>query len=243
MLKLAIILPFFAFTCISSAQHNPYHSVSDIPAPSGYTRIKATETSFGEWLRNLKLKKERTVYKYDGYPKINQHAQFAVIDMPIGKKDLQQCADAIMRLRAEYFYSRSEFEKISFSDNAKVRYALSEKKDRSAFEKYLEKVYTRCGTLSLEKQLKPRRSLQDISPGDVFIRGGSPGHAMIVVDIAVNRSGKKVFMLAQSYMPAQDIHIVKNPMSQSLSPWYEAVEHLKIITPEWEFSTKELRHW
>jgi hypothetical protein len=42
---------------------------------------------------------------------------------------------------------------------------------------------------------------------------------MIVVDVAVNKEGKKVFMLAQSYLPAQDIHIVKDPGNEILSPW------------------------
>ena len=243
MLKLAIILPFLTLACISSGQHNPHQTIADIPEPSGFSRIRTEPGSFANWLRKLKLKEDRTVYKYDGYPKRNQQAQFAVIDMPVGKKDLQQCADAVMRLRAEYFYSRNEFEKISFSDNANVRYAMNSGKDRNQFEQYLEKVYTRCGTLSLEKQLKLRRTLHEISIGDVFIRGGSPGHAMIVVDIAENKNGKKVFLLAQSYMPAQDIHIVKNPMSASLSPWYEANENSDIITPEWEFTPKQLRHW
>ena len=243
MLKLAIILPFLASGCNSSGQQNPHQLVADIPLPQGYSRIHADQGSFSQWLRNLKLKKDLTVYKYDGYPKRNQQAQFAVIDMPVGKKDLQQCADAVMRLRAEYFYSRNEFDKISFSDNANVRYAMNSRNDRNQFEQYLEKVYIRCGTLSLEKQLKPRKNIGEISIGDVFIRGGSPGHAMIVVDVAVNRHGKKIFLLAQSYMPAQDIHIVKNPLSPSLSPWYEAKGNSEIITPEWEFNANQLRHW
>ena len=35
---------------------------------------------------------------------------------------------------------------------------------------------------------------------------------MIVADVAFNKKGEKIFILAQGYMPAQDIHIVKNPM-------------------------------
>jgi len=50
----------------------------------------------------------------------------------------------------------------------------------------------------------------DMQIGDVLIRGGSPGHAMLVVDMAEDRTGHKIYMLAQSYMPARDIHIVKN---------------------------------
>ena len=52
--------------------------------------------------------------------------------------------------------------------------------------------------------------------GDVFIKGGFPGHAVVVLDMAENdRTGQRVFLLAQSYMPAQDIHIMKNPTNAS----------------------------
>jgi Domain of unknown function (4846) len=66
---------------------------------------------------------------------------------------------------------------------------------------------------------------------------------MIVIDMAKNDRGDKVFMLAQSYMPAQDIHIVKNPVNDKLSPWYEINDAKQVITPEWIFSNNQLRSW
>ena len=50
-------------------------------------------------------------------------------------------------------------------------------------------------------------------------------------------------MLAQGYMPAQDIHVVKNPANEILSPWYEAGEEVVIVTPEWEFKRDQLFSW
>jgi hypothetical protein len=50
-------------------------------------------------------------------------------------------------------------------------------------------------------------------------------------------------MLAQSYMPAQDIHIVKNPMKDKLSPWYEVNDEKQIITPQWIFETGQIKMW
>jgi hypothetical protein len=90
-----------------------------------------------------------------------------------------------------------------------------------------------------------RAEYRDIQPGNVFIRGGSPGHAVIIVDVAMNQStGRKIFLLAQSYMPAQDIHILKNPADPELSPWYEVdLNAKKIQTPEWEFGIEELRRF
>nr|MBP7510689.1 hypothetical protein [Bacteroidia bacterium] len=84
--------------------------------------------------------------------------------------------------------------------------------------------------------------LQNIEIGDVFIKGGSPGHAVIVVDMAVeNESNNKIFLLAQSYMPAQSVHVVVNPNNESISPWYSLKEiDSKLDTYEWIFSKNEL---
>ncbi len=51
---------------------------------------------------------------------------------------------------------------------------------------------------------------------------------------------KKIFLLAQSYMPAQDIHILRNPDDEDLSPWYSVDFGEKLHTPEWIFTKKEL---
>ncbi len=46
------------------------------------------------------------VLTYTGAPKWRQDVHVAVIDIDVGKRDLQQCADAIMRLRGEWLYGR-----------------------------------------------------------------------------------------------------------------------------------------
>lgn len=219
-----------------------FELIGSIPVPHGYKRVNADSGSFAYWLRNTSLKKDNRVYLYNGTLKQNQSAQFAVLDIPVGEKDLQQCADAVMRLRAEYLFEQKRYNEIVFADNNGKIYNWQGKNDRQKFEKYLEQVFSWCGTASLEKQLRPVENLHDIKPGDVFIRGGFPGHAMIVTDVAISNAGKKIFMLAQSYMPAQDIHIVKNPRDEKLSPWYEMGSE-EIITPEWVFQKYELRRW
>lgn len=175
--------------------------------------------------------------------KINQSVQFAVLDITVGKKDLQQCADAVMRLRAEYLFSQKRYADIEFRDNANTSYKWTGGADRPGFDRYLEKVFGSCGSASLEKQLTPVADIKEIQPGNVLIKGGFPGHAMIIMDVAVNDKGDKVFMLAQSYMPAQDIHIVKNPEKDKLSPWYEVNNEKQIITPQWIFETEQIKMW
>ena len=46
--------------------------------------------------------------------------------------------------------------------------------------------------------------------GDIFVQDGKPGHAAIIIDMATNEANQKVFSLAQSFIPTQDIHILKN---------------------------------
>ncbi len=111
---------------------------------------------------------------------------------------------------------------------------------KSTFERYLTMVYAYCGTASLEKDLKST-PLKDIKIGDVFIQGGHPGHAVLIVDMATNESGEKVFLLAQSYMPAQQMQILINPNNNDISPWYQLSEiKSQLNTPEWRFGKDDL---
>jgi hypothetical protein len=214
-------------------------NVNQIPLPHGYERIPVEANSFGAYLRNCAFKKDKTVYLYNGQKKTNQSAQYAVLDISTGTKDLQQCADAVMRLRAEYLKERGW--PICFADNAGTNYCWNNYKTKG-WQGYLETVFGMCGTLSLEKQLKKKEWLQ-LKPGDVLIKGGSPGHAVIVMDVAKHkRSGQLIFLLAQSYMPAQDMHLLINPNESGLNPWYSIPEKI-ISTPEWQFQTQNLRTW
>jgi len=244
-LLMIVLLPLDIATLPSSFENVPEiktHEIGQIPVPEGYQRMTQLSGSFGEWLRKLHLKDDNRVFLYDGRLKANQSAQYAVIDISVGKRDLQQCADAVMRLRAEYFYNRKEYDSIDFTDNNKTHYRLKRNADRAEFNNYLEKVFSYCGTLSLANQLKPAKGIEGIKPGDVLIKGGSPGHAVIVVDVAINAQGKKIFMIAQSYMPAQDIHLLVNPENRN-SPWYEIPEGNSIRTPEWIFEKSQLKSW
>lgn len=222
---------------------NPYAFVKNIPLPAGFKRPFADPNSFAFYLKNIALKKDKTVYLYNNQPKFNQLAQYAVLNISVGDKDLQQCADAVMRLRAEYLFETNYFDRIVFYDNGRAAYKFSAPYTREHFLKYLDKVFGMCGSASLAKQLNRVADLAMIQPGDVFIRGGFPGHAVIVMDVAMNAAREKIYLLAQSYMPAQDIHVLKNTMNEELSPWYEVNENKLIRTPEYNFSRDELKRW
>lgn len=241
--------------------------VNRIFTPNGYKRIEYKEATFEHWLRHLPLLKGNPkVLLYDGSEKGNQTAHAYVLDIDVGTKDLQQCADATMRLRAEYLFSNGKKDSISFNytNGAKVPYSkwrngympvpksggVDWKVSSNAgegyekFKAYMIQVFNYAGTLSLSKELKTIK-LEQLRPGDLFIKGGSPGHAVMVMDMAINNeTGDKVFLLSQSYMPAQNIQLLKNPSNSNLSPWYSISEiDLYINTPEWTFERNQVMRW
>lgn len=214
--------------------------IKDIPLPEGYERLTLSENSFGNYLRQQMLKKDKTVYLYNGQPKYNQSAQYAVLNISVGNKNLQQCADAVMRLRAEYL--KQQHKPICFVDNANKNYCWDQYKQRG-WQAYLETVFGMCGTISLEKELKGK-DWNNLTAGDVLIKGGSPGHAVIIMDVARHKTtGKLIFLLAQSYMPAQDIHVLKNLSDKNITPWYRTPSADIVNTPEWTFYATQLRSW
>ncbi len=224
-----------------------YPNVKSIPVPVGYKRIEIAPGSFGDYLRNSELKtKDNKVYLHTGKPKRNQSAQFAVLLIDIGTRDLQQCADAVMRLRAEFLYEKKQYNKIHFIflSDGKPRYFNDYAKgdfSHKKFRKYMNYIFSYANTSSLKNELKKVNSTEDIQIGDVFIQKGKPyGHAITVMDIAKNESDEIIFLLSQSYMPAQDIHILKNPENEAFSPWYKTKESGNLYTPEWTFTFNDL---
>lgn len=217
--------------------------------PEGFTRINSESSSFIWYLRNLPLKTVGAeVLEYSGKVKPNNQTYLAVVDLPIGKKDLHQCADAIMRLRAEYLFSQSRFKEITFRQASGKTLSYStwlggRTADKTNLWTYLETVFNTANTTSLNQQLitKPVESLEI---GDVFITGPPPGysygHAIIVVDKCVDKEGNVKFMLAQSYMPAQEIQILDNPANPGC-PWYDLDFGQNLDTPEWDFTSNQLK--
>lgn len=240
--------------------------INRVNVPEGFFRKEVVSGSFSHWLRRLPLKPGKpSVLLYNGERKWNQSAHEFVINMDVGSKDLQQCADATMRLRAEYLYSNGKSDSIHFNytnganvayskwksglypipKSGKVNWVNSTKNNASytSFKKYMIQIFNYAGTLSLSRELKSI-PIEKIQPGDLFVFGGSPGHAVMVMDVVENKAGEKMFMLAQSYMPAQEMHILKNPNNQSISPWYKLSEiGQELETPEWVFERDELMRW
>ncbi|MEW6412922.1 MAG: DUF4846 domain-containing protein [Candidatus Zixiibacteriota bacterium] len=269
------IIALVALTTIANAQSYPwlenYDTTQTIRSrfqpPDGYTRPATEPGSFAHWLQNLPLRPDGAkVYLYDGREKSDRSVYCAVVEIDTADKDLQQCADAVMRLRAEYFYSRGMYDSIAFNftsgDRASYRdwinglrpvvkgnsvsWQRSAIRDSSYinFREYLNTVFTYAGSYSLSREMENRTDIDDIQIGDVLIQGGLPGHVVIVFDVARSDStGETVYLLAQGFTPAQDIHILSNPMNPDLSPWYSTSSPDPIVTPQWEFKSTDLMRW
>lgn len=233
--------------------------------PAGYAREAPPEGSFGAWLRELPLLPAGApVLLFDGRPKARQDVHAAVVDLDVGRRDLQQCADAVMRLRAEYLFAAGRAGEVAFDATSgdrlpfarwargerpvpeaggrRLRWTPGGRADSShaALRRYLDVVFGYAGSYSLARELRPLPAAE-LQPGDVFIQGGFPGHAVIVLDVARAVDGRRAFLLAQSYMPAQQVHVLRRPASAS--PWYPLEPEAPLSTPEWTFPAGSLRRF
>jgi hypothetical protein len=237
-----------------------------LPPPAGFRRASVAADSFAGWLRRLPLAPAGTaVLLHDGRPLVDQSIIAAMVDIDTGTSDLQQCADAVMRLRAEFLYSRGLLGAIGFDLVNSERYpfsaysrgatprqdgneiTLASEKPRGAghsdLRRYLDLLFGFASTRSLAHELQPVSSLRAAEIGDVFIRAGQPGHAMIIADMAVNASGQRLVLLVQGSMPARGIYVLNNTRHPDLGAWFEIADGHSLKTPGYEFRPDELRRF
>lgn len=239
-----------------------------IPPPPGTVRIRVQPDGFAHWLRYLPLKPgQQKVLLHDGQPKRNQTAHWSVLDIDTGPDDLQQGAEAVLRLRAEYLYARNNYDAITFHVTPQMKFSWNQwrkgerlgvvksgylirsedaKPDDSYanFRNYLNAVFQFADANTLLKDLQPVPDVKDMQIGDVFVHPAKPGHAVIVVDMVRDpKTGDMGFLLAQSFIPAQDVHILVNAYNPQGAPWYRTDFGGKLRTPEWTFPADELRRF
>jgi hypothetical protein len=211
--------------------------------PAGFVRVPVSEGSFAEFLRTLPLQPEGApVVDFRGH-KLHADGKHpnivAVADLDIGSKDLQHCADAIIRLHAEWRYGRGDRDiayrsvsgqRLSYrgyvaGDRAKVngsslvfeRSAAPHRDDHALFRGWLDDVFSWAGTASLERDGMKVASSAEMSPGDFFVMSGSPfGHAVLVLDVSRDEHGRTAVLLGQSYIPAQSFQV----LARDGSAWF-----------------------
>jgi len=234
-----------------------------ILTPEGFTRTEAENNSLLNFMRNMEvLPHGNPITSYSGEELSDNCA--LVYAMDIGAHDLQQCADSVIRVYSEYFWSQKDYDSIAFhlTNGELMRYTdwrngkrlialgdfstqikLKGKNDSyECFRAYLECVMNYAGTKSLYDESK-QISLSDFKPGDILLIPGSPGHVVLAVDMAVNSDGEKCYLFAQGFMPAQSFHIIKNHNHPD-DPWfYEDELNGNFKVGSYPFTDENIRRW
>lgn len=235
--------------------------------PEGFLRVDVGAGSFGGWLRGLPMRADRTrVKSYRGDDLDSPSA--GIIPLDLGDKNLQQCADSAIRLHAEWLWASGRHDDLAYHftsgdeirfsdwlrgeriavDGANVRRLKGEARARSraSLRSWLDLVFMYAGTRSLARDSRAVEPT-DVQPGDFFVAPGSPGHAVVVLDVATNDAGRRVALLGQGFMPAQEFHVLRSQGRQVLDEvWFvlpqKAEEELR--TPSWRpFSGADARRF
>ncbi|MFT3764470.1 MAG: DUF4846 domain-containing protein [Minicystis sp.] len=234
--------------------------------PAGFTRVAAPPGTFGAWLRRLPLAPPGTsVVSYRGDLILPaDHANLAaVVALDVGARDLQQCADSIIRLHAEWLYAQGRRDmsyraasgapmpfarwaqgERAVPDGQGFRWVPSSRSDAShgSFRRWLDAVFSWANTGSLARDAEVVAS-DELRPGDFVVQAGAPGHAVLVLDLARAPDGRRALLLGQGFMPAQSFHVLRPGGREG--PWF-VVEpgDAALATPFWApFPWKALRRF
>ena len=200
-------------------------------APEHFERVPVADDGFGSWLRGLPVRTDRHhVLSHDGRPLAAHSAGVILLDLGTG--DLQQCADTLIRLHAEYLWNRGDAASAAYHFTSGdlstwadwvsgIRWAPRGRgvdrvageprdDDHRSYRKWLQRLFVYAGTMSLSMDSVPVSSREIIQPGDFFVAPGSPGHTVMVLDVAVGGDGSRFGLIGQGYTPAQELHVVSD---------------------------------
>ena len=244
-IKNLLLFLFLLFLNVSIAQKNIKNSFR---IPQGYER--ADINNYHKWLICQPILLDSKVKTYDNKTIEGLGYSYAAkFDYNIGNKNLHQCADAAIYLNAAYLYETKNWCFITYTanDGRKISFNRfrwnSKEKRKSTINEYLEEVWKWVGSFSLDKFDTDPVTLKEAIAGDLIIEGGSPGHVITIVDVIVNKTtGVKKYMLAQSYMPAQEQYILLNEENPK-TVWFEFKEGEDIETPGWLFSSNSIKRF
>lgn len=226
--------------------------------PPGYQRVEAETGSFARYLRTLPLAAPGTPvvsYKGEELRKGDDEYLAAVVAIDVGKIDLQQSPDVVIRLHAEWQWSKGArdmtYRGATGLDMPLFRWARGERVvavgsgvfwlkkanpaelDHAEFRRFLDAVFTWANSTALSQQATPVEA-KDVAPGDFFIHLGSPGHTLVVLDIAQKPDGSRVALFGQALNPAQNVFVLR---LAGATPWFSLRPGEDVITPYTEAFT------
>ena len=244
--------------------------------PAGFTRVAAAPGSYAHWLRRLPLLPVGSPVKsYRGRVIVapGDSRLAAVVDLDLSKRDRQQCADTIMRLRGEYLHARGKGDQARFRWSGGERFSYKQWRKgirpvkegdrwrgfankarpcrgRPCMRRYLEFLFAWTGTMHLQQEPRVKDPAR-VRAGDFLIQGGSPGHTVVLLDLARDAHGEVRALIGQGFMPAQDLHVMRAATATASadaaggSPWFKLdFKADGVKTPFWrKFAWSDLRRF
>jgi hypothetical protein len=195
----------------------------------------------------------------------------AVVALDVGEADLQQCADSILRLHAEWLFAQgrrdASYRAASGAAMPFARWARGERMvpeglgfnwvasarpdaSHASYRRWLDGVFNWANTGSLARDTQPIPEAE-LRPGDFVVQPGSPGHAVLVLDMARSGDGRRALLLGQGFMPAQNFQVLRPSGAPdrlapgSASAWFVVAPGASgLDTPFWSpFPWKALRRF
>ena len=211
----------------------PQITIKDIPLPdSSYTRKAVEKGSFGEWLRERKLRPVGSdVMDYSGkiHKKAGDTTIAYVMNMNVLGRRLEQCIDILVRLYAKYSWDSMQKHNIIFPlpggfwlewlswqggfrpvfRGTKVNLIKSQLKDTSFanLEAYLRTIYLKSHTQQFYYNYKSI-DLYEINIGDFVVKKGTRSHAILILDLAKDDSGNLYALIGHGDTPACEFHLL-----------------------------------
>ena len=218
-------------------------TIGQITLPSTeYRRLPVVSGSFAAWLRHLPLKsKNSPVLDYRGsvFKTANDTVIAAVVDLAVTGRRLEQCMDILVRLYADYLWQSGQTKNLclplpggyrlawgdwkrGFRPSFKgidMHLSQSSKADsgEGAYRKYLNTVFAESHTQQFYYGYQPVPP-ESVAIGDFIVKKGVKGHAVMIVDIAVNREGDLIALIGNGDTPACQFFLINYKKDQAWIP-------------------------
>lgn len=216
-------------------------TIEEISLPSkDFYRVNIINNSFSDFLRKLPLKKTGShVLNYRGgvFKSGGDTSVASVVDMDVTGRRLEQCMDILVRLYAEYLWGKEQVGNFNLPlpggywlewqkwktgfrpvfKGINVFWSRSSQPDSShqSFRTFLNTVYSESHTQQFYHAYQPIER-REVQIGDIIIKKGTKGHAIMIVDLVKNERGQMMALIGNGDTPACQLFLLNY---KSGIPW------------------------
>ena len=162
-----------------------------------------------------------------------------VVDLDMKGRRLEQCMDILVRLYAEYLWKSNRIEDYKlpmpggywlnwkdwrkgyrpFFKGIDITLKKTSRPDTSlkTYQSYLNMVYSEAHTQQFYHAYQPLDRTA-VKIGDIVIRKGTKGHAVMIVDLAKNENGEYIALVGNGDTPACQFFLLKHRKNEVWIP-------------------------